>query len=211
MRAYYSISSGVWRFVRLCRGLDRRLNHQPPAAGLLDNHYTKNEPASSSCDRAEDIGQIMCSKGYPAKPDQGYGQKSAEYGQDSPSPTFPDQNGEDGQQAIEQGSSHGMAAGKTVATQIKKFAVTKRAVPVNNYLDKVVDQHSAGHRQDDSKQSVPTLSQYQNQNRDRRDCSNPEGRPSVAQSEHQIDERSCQMPMKPSGDLMVDNRNSIDS
>src|ERR1700731_1469750 len=104
-----------------------------------------------------------------------------------------------------------MAARKTVATQIEKFAVTKRAVPMNNYLDKVVEQHPAGHRQHNSEQPIPMLSQYQNQNRHQRDCADPEGGPSVAQSEHQIDERSGEMSLKPCGDLMVDNRDAIDS
>src|SRR5258708_11504847 len=104
-----------------------------------------------------------------------------------------------------------MAAGKTVATQIEKFAVTKRAVSMNNYLDKVVEQHPSRHRQYNCEQSVPTFSQYQNQNRDQRDRGDPEGGPSVAQSEHQIDGRSCEMPMKPCSDLMLDARDAIDS
>src|SRR6267378_283621 len=104
-----------------------------------------------------------------------------------------------------------MAAGKTVATQIEKFAVTKRAVSMNNYLNKMVEQHPTGHRQDKSQQPIPTFSQYQNENRDQRNRSDPEGGPSVAQGEHQIDERSCEMPMKPCSDLMVDDRDAIDS
>ena len=104
-----------------------------------------------------------------------------------------------------------MAAGKTVAPQIEKFAVTKRAVPMNNYLDKVVEQHPSRHRQDNSEQPIPTFSQYQNQNRDQRDRGDPKGGPSVAQGEHQIDGRSCEMPMKPCSDLMVDDRDAIDS
>jgi hypothetical protein len=40
--------------------------------------------------------------------------------------------------------------------------VTKWTVPMNDYLDEVMDQHSAGHRQDDRKQAVPAFSQYQN-------------------------------------------------
>jgi hypothetical protein len=82
---------------------------------------------------------------------------------------------------------------------------------MNNYLDKVMEQHPAGHRQDNSEQPIPMFSQYQNQNRHQRDCGDPEGGPSVAQSQHQIDERSCEMPMKPSSHLMVDNRDAIDS
>ena len=87
----------AWRFAYLYGGLDLRVSHQPPATSPLDYHHTKDEPAGASNDRAEDIGQIVCSERDSAKPDEGNGQNGPKDGQDSPVPVFPNQNGEDRQ------------------------------------------------------------------------------------------------------------------
>jgi hypothetical protein len=85
--------------------------------------------------------------------------------------------------------------------------MAKRAFPADNNLNKMVEQHSAGHRQNECEQPEPVFPQDEGEERRCGYGRYPEGRGGVAQGEHPVDQGLGQMSMEPSCDLMIHTRN----
>lgn len=74
---------------------------------------------------------------------------------------------------------------------------------MDNYLNDLIEQHAAGHRQSQRKQSVPVPFQNQERRGNERERRDPFGRTRVAKGEHKVEKRLREMCMEPTCDLVV--------
>src|SRR5207249_3272213 len=134
---------------------DNYLRSQIASPYRLAKNHAQHQPNNSKNDGREHISQKMRAQGDPTESDQEDQRHSAANAEQSPMPCFKRRQDKKQELSVKQSGSDGVAAGKTVTRPIHERAVNERAMPVNNDLQPLVQQHAAGNGNDEGYERGP--------------------------------------------------------
>src|SRR5438552_13926210 len=116
-------------------------------------------------------------------------------------PRFHGRQDEKSKLPVKQGRPNGMAAGKTVPGPVHEGPFKKGALPMNQNLNQLVEEHPARHSYNQRHQRGPATLQKKEQHQEKEGATDPLRRAEFGHFLEDGDKRIRQMGMKPSDDL----------